>query len=144
MKAIINAARKQPVMFRLDGRELEISMSLAAIAEIQDAYGDLGTALDKTMEKDGVRVLINLLTILLNDAVEEHNDAHPADRWEPYTERQISRRFGVTDVGTLRSLIGAVISGGLPEPDVAGAEVPDEMRELLAAVDVEEDPAAKN
>lgn len=144
MKAIINAAKKQPILFRLDGRELEISMSLAAIAEIQDAYGDLGTALDKTMEKDGIRVLINLLTILLNDAVEEHNELNPAERWEPYTERQISRRFGVNDMGTLRSLIAAVISGGLPEPDVTGAEVPDEMRELLDAVEVEEDPEGKN
>lgn len=144
MKAIINAARREPVLFNLDGRELEITMSLAAISEIQEAYGDLGAALDKTTEKDGIRVLVNLLTILMNDAVEDHNDAYPADPWPKYTERQISKRFGVNDVNMLRDLIGAVISGGLPEPDVAGAEVPDEMRELLSAVEVEEDPEGKN
>lgn len=141
MKAIINAARRQPVVFNLDGRDLEITMSLDAIAEIQERFGDLGTALEKTTETGGIRTLISLLTILINDAVEEHNDTAPADHWEPYTERFIARRFGINDIGALRQLIAAVISGGLPDSNVAGADVPAEMRAILDGEEVPEDEA---
>jgi hypothetical protein len=144
MKAIINAARRQPVTFQLDGRALEITMSLDAIAEIQDKFGDLGTALEKTSEAGGIRTLISLLAILLNDAVTDHNDAHPGDRWEPYTERQIARRFDLNDIPELRRLLTAVISAGLPDSTVAGADVPDEMRAILDSEAVPEDADAKN
>ena len=144
MKAIINAAHRAPIIFNLDDRALEISLSLDAITKIQDEFGDLGDALDKAAGAGGMRTLISLITILLNDAVEDHNDACPSERWEPYTERQISRRFGINDIGTLRDLITAVINGGLPDANVAGSDVPDEMRALLETEDVPEDEDAKN
>ena len=144
MKAIINAARREPVIFALDGHDLEMSLSLAAIAEIQEKYGELGSALERAaLEKDGVGVLIGLVTIMINDAVETHNEEHPKETpWDTYTERQISRRFGIRDLGTLRKLITAVTTGSLPDADVQG-EVPDELQALLDDADVPE-PEEKN
>lgn len=144
MKAIINGARKDPVYFALDGKELPINLSLAAISEIQEKYGDIGSAMERAaLEKEGIGVLIDIVTILLNDAVETHNEEHPQEpAWELYTLRQISRRFGMQDIPILRKLLMAAMTGSLPDANVQG-EVTDELQALLDDADVPE-PEEKN
>lgn len=132
MKAIpVTNAKKEFVELTLGKRTYKLSLTLNAIIELQKEYGDLSSVMEKS--KDLNQLLI-IFRILVNEAVANHNDDFPEDKWEHVDERYIGRKLNLTNIASLKGIIPAVFGVSLPETKTEEADetvVSDEMQELL-------------
>ena len=132
MKAIpVSNAKKEFVELTLGKRTYKLSLTLNAIMELQKEYGDLSSVMDKS--KDLNQLLI-IFRILVNEAVDNHNDDHPGDKWEHVDEKYIGRKINLANISELKGIIPAVFGVSLPETKAEESDetvVSDEMQELL-------------
>lgn len=140
---VISDTKKQTVEFELGGKTYELALTLNVIEEIQRMKGDLGDALTDAL--GSVAALKEIYLLVFNDAVENHNEDHPEDRWERFTPERLGRRLNQGNIEALQYALFDMMGVSLPEPpETKGGDVTDEMTELLAAVEDPEDPDAKN
>lgn len=132
MKAIpVTNAKKEYVELKLGNRTYELSLTLNAIIELQNEYGDLTSVMEKSRD---LNQLLIIFRILVNDAVDNHNDDFPEDKWSHVDERYIGRKINLTNMASLKGIIPAVFGVSLPETKNEESDetvVSDEMKELL-------------
>lgn len=78
----------------LGGREYEIALTLGVIDALQDKYGSLSDALDRTSD---VRDFRFILTAMLNDYIEYHN-AERGTNWPLLSEAAVGRQITVRNI----------------------------------------------
>ncbi len=132
MKAIpVSNAKKEYVEFKLGNRTYKLSLTLNAIIELQNEYGDLTSVMEKSRD---LNQLLVIFRILVNDAIDNHNDDFPEDKWEHVDERYIGRKLNLTNIASLKGIIPAVFGVSLPETKNEESDetvVSDEIREFL-------------
>ncbi|MBR3869001.1 MAG: hypothetical protein IKM66_06770 [Clostridia bacterium] len=132
MKAIpVTNAKKEYVELKLGNRTYELSLTLNAIIELQNIFGDLTSVTEKSRD---LNQLLIIFRILVNDAVDNHNDDFPEDKWSHVDERYIGRKLNLTNLASLKGIIPAVFGVSLPETKNEESDetvVSDEMKELL-------------
>ena len=79
--------------------------------------------------------------LIFNEAIYIWNEDHPEERRELFTEETLGRRLTYFDVEALTAALFEMVGRSMPQDEAQGAEVSDEMRELL---DSEELPEGKN
>lgn len=143
MKAIpVTTAKKEYVELNLGNRTYKIALTLNAISELQKIYGDLNAVLVKSQS---IESLLEIFKILVNEAVDNHNDDSPDDKWDYVEERYIGRKLNVFNIKNLRGMLLAVFGASLPEKKTEATDetvVSAEMQELLD--EIPEDDDAKN
>ena len=117
---------EKTVEFEFCGRKYPLKATMNVEADIQEQLGDISSALT---EGNVFRNLIKLLVILLNEAVDIHNDNHPDDQWEPVTERFVGRHITHDDAEKISNTIIEVFTGSRPETDPNDVETDDEKNE---------------
>lgn len=139
----VSNIKKQTVEFELGGKIYELALTLNVIEEIQRIKGDLGDALTDAL--GSVTALKEIYLLIFNDAVENHNEDHPEDRWERFTPERLGRRLNQGNIEALQLSLFDMMGVSLPEPpETKGGAVTDEMTELLAEVEDPEEPDGKN
>jgi len=143
MKAGYEAdTKKKTVSYTLGGVTYELALTLNLIAEIQEKKGDLADALADATKS--VRQLTELFVLIFNEAVDNWNEDHPDGQREPFTARSLGRRLTYLDVEELTAALFRMVGRSMPRTEEAGAEVTPEMRELLEAENLPEEPDGKN
>lgn len=105
--------KERVTMFSFDGKEYPLKLTFNVIADIQDEFGDIESFL-KAMDR--LRNQIWLLCVLLNEAVDIHNDEHE-EQWEHFTESQVGRKINVKDIEDIANCIYQVLELSFPESD---------------------------
>lgn len=143
MKAIpVTTAKKEYVELKLGNRTYKLALTLNAISELQKIYGDLNAVLVKSQS---INSLLEIFKILVNEAVDNHNDDCPDDKWDYVDERYIGRKLNVFNISNLKGILFAVFGVSLPEKKTEETDetvVSAEMQELLD--EIPEDDDAKN
>ena len=131
MKAIpVTNAKKEYVELKLGNRTYELSLTLNAIIELQNIFGDLTSVTEKSRD---LNQLLIIFRILVNDAVDNHNDDFPEDKWSHVDERYIGRKLNLTNLASLKGIIPAVFGVSLPETKNEESDetvVSDEMKSM--------------
>lgn len=142
MNAIpVATAKKETVEFQLGKRTYKLALTLNAINELQKMYGSLDAVFEKSQQ---INSLLEIFKILVNEAVDNHNDDFPNDKWEYVDERFIGRKIDITNIRNLKGILFEVFGVSLPEKKTEEDEtvVSNEMKELLD--EIPEDDDAKN
>lgn len=135
MKAMVNETKRRSVIFNFDGHDLELILGLSAIADMQEEFGDL----EKAFADMSINSLIKIATILINDAIEEHNEKF-SPAWQRYSTREVGRLIGFDRAEELRDALFTVMGISLPDAEEEGNELTPEMQRLLEGETVEENP----
>lgn len=139
MKAIhITTAKKNTVDLPIGNRVYPVALSLHILDMIQNEFGSLQEAIDKS---NNVTVMARLLYLLIDDAVFVHNEEtdEETDKWKPLSEEYISRKISVQDLVDLNPLLVKCFIGSLPDSEpINGEEIPDEALEVLSDIPVTE------
>ena len=130
--------RNNTVEFELGGRVYPLALTLGAIAEIQRRRGDITKAFGQAL--DSFEALIDIFALIFNEAIEEHNEEHPEDRWQLFDGKRLARKLTYEDVPRLTDALLVLMGNGLPDADAKGAAVTDEMAEALNAEALPEGP----
>lgn len=130
--------RNNTVDFELGGRVYPLSLTLGAIAEIQRRRGDITEAFGQAL--DSFDALIDIFALIFNDAIEDHNEGHPEDKWPLFDGKRLARKLTYEDVPRLTNALLALMGQGLPDAGAKGAAVTDEMAEALNAEALPEEP----
>lgn len=121
MKANINVIEKS-VPFEFMGTTYPLKMTWNVLAEIAERFGSIGEALE-----DGggqMRNMLEVITLLINEAVETHNEENPDDMWVKIDSRYVGRHLGSSDIKRVSdSIIETVISSN---PDSENEELTDD------------------
>lgn len=131
--------KKRTVSYELGGKTYELALTLHLIAEIQEQRGELSEALAEAATS--IKKLTELYVLIFNEAIYIWNEDHPEERRELFTEETLGRRLTYFDVEALTAALFEMVGRSMPQEEAQGAEVSDEMRELL---DSEELPEGKN
>lgn len=70
-------------------REYEICLTLNLIDVFQERYGELTNIAEKSQD---MKELIWIITQFINEAIDEHNDDFPDDKWQKVDENYIKRK----------------------------------------------------
>ena len=139
MKAIpITTAKKNTVDLPIGNRVYPVALSLHILDMIQNEFGSLQKAIDKSND---VTVMARLLYLLIDDAVFVHNEEtdEEAEKWKPLSEEYIARKISVQDLVDLNPLLVKCFLGSLPDSEpINGEEIPDEALEVLSDIPVTE------
>ena len=102
------------VELTLSGRTYELVFSLAAVDDICDALdckiNDIADKLRDSEAKDFRKNCMTILEILVNDAVDRHNEDLPDDKWD-YVSGLRRRMTNVGFATAFDALIEAYIKG---------------------------------
>lgn len=137
-RIIESDVKKNTQPITIGNKTYEISFTLNVIDEIQKKYGDLNALADVVEKTSEVKWLIALL---VNEAIEEHNEDHPDDKWELLTESYIGRKLDVFNLKPVTSSIFAALGKSMPADKSIG-EIDDELNAELAGI--EDAEQAKN
>lgn len=139
MKAIpITTAKKNTVDLPIGNRVYPVALSLHILDVIQEEFGSLENAIDKS---DSVTVMARLVYLLIDDAVFCHNEEtdEESEKWKPLSEEYIARKISVQDLIDLNPLLIKCFLGSLPDSEpIKGEEIPDEALEALSDIPVTE------
>lgn len=140
MKAIpVSNAKKESVDLKLGDRTYALSLTLNAIIELQKEYEDISLVMEKAQD---LNQLLIIFRILVNEAVDNHNDDFPDDQWKHVDEKYIGRKIDLSNISALKGIIPAVFGVSLPaskEEETDETVVSDDMRELLDEIPENED-----
>lgn len=143
MKAIpVTTAKKDYIDLELGKRTYKLALTLNAIVELQNLYGDLTAVLEKSRD---LKQILTIFKILINEAVDNHNDDCPDEKWGYVDEKYIGRKLNISNIKKLSGLLPAVFGVSLPEKKAEETDetvVSAEMQELLDEIPEDED--AKN
>lgn len=103
--------KEEAVPFEFDGREYPLILNFNIIAAIQDKFGDIDTCFNSM---DKARNQIWLLWVLLNEAVEIHNESDQ-EQWNAFTEAQVGRRINSDNVHEVAACLAKVMGVSLPD-----------------------------
>ena len=121
MKANINVIEKS-VPFEFMGVTYPLKMTWNVLAEIAERFGSIGEALEDGGEQ--MRNMLEVITLLINEAVETHNEENPDDMWVKIDSRYVGRHLGSSDIKRVSdSIIETVISSN---PDSENEELTDD------------------
>lgn len=102
---------EKTVSFPFCGKTYPLKATMNVEADIQENLGNIGEALSNNKS---FRNLITMLTILLNEAVDIHNDQNE-DQWEHLSERFVGRQISHDDAKHITDVIVQVFTGSRPE-----------------------------
>ncbi len=111
--------KQEPTILTLSGRDYPLVLTFNVIDQLQEKYGSIDDALQKS-EKIGV--LTNIIWMLVAESAEIHNDNNPNDVWEIPTERKVGRMLNLGNVDEVNAALLAVFKLSLPSADDGGAE----------------------
>ncbi|MBQ3603950.1 MAG: hypothetical protein IJA02_08930 [Clostridia bacterium] len=140
MKARIieSDVKKNTQPITIGDKTYDISFTLNVIDEIQGKYGGLNNLADVVEKTSELKWLIALL---VNEAIEEHNEDYPDDIWEKVTESYIGRRIDSFNLNTVTKSIFAALGASMPADKSIG-NIDDELNAELA--DIENSEPEKN
>lgn len=100
--------------FTLNGRTYNLKATWNVEAEVQERFGSVKTLLE---DKDHLlQNLLSILTILINEAVDIHNDTD-GEKWQPVTEKYVGRYIDMSDPAKIIWLIAGVFGASRPETE---------------------------
>ncbi len=119
----MSALRPVGEVINIDGTERHLLFTLNAVEQIQDKY-DLSIneiintvfGLDPESRRKSFSILKYIVTALINEDVEIHND-HNEDKWKPVTEKYIGRNISLQNIGIISMAVLKAYTNSLPEPD---------------------------
>lgn len=106
--------RPKPTTITLGGKEYGMLFTLNVIDEIQDRFDIPISQLADLMrdERKVFKVLKTLLTVLINEAIDD------AESGEPHVEEDfVGRKITIAEIATLKDKIFTAFSNGAPERD---------------------------
>ena len=130
----ITNTKKEYFELELDGKIYKLALTLNAIIELQEIYGDLTAVIEKSKD---IKNLLTIFKILINEAVDNHNDVNPENQWEYVDERYVGRKLNIVKIKNLKGMLPAIFGASLPEPkneETDETVVSDEMKELLSEI----------
>lgn len=94
--------KNKSIKFELDGKEYPLVLDMNVLAELEDIYGDMYTALSdlEKMKIKAFRALIYAIVKVENDNV---------------TLKEVGKMLDIDKIMELQGKIGQVLSNGLPE-----------------------------
>lgn len=105
--------RPKHIPLEIGGRQLGLLFDLNAIDEIQDHFDLPISQLTDLLadERKVFKVLRFLLTVLINEAVEDSEDG------EKVSERWVGRKISASDIPILKGKIYEAFTASMPIPD---------------------------
>lgn len=107
---------ERPVPFTLDGRTYDLKLTFWVEAEICQRFGGV---LEAMKGSDMLKNLLTILTLLINEAVDIHNDASREDPWDHLDERYVGRHLSHRDTKTIADTVSQVLQMSRPTVDEA-------------------------
>lgn len=106
--------RPKPPEIELGGKKYGVLFNLNAIDEIQDRFDIPISKLAELMqdERKVFKVLKTLLSILINEAIDDSESGEPH-----VDEKYVGRKITVADIPTLKDKVFIAFTAGMPEGD---------------------------
>ena len=129
-RIIESDVKKNTQPITIGGKTYNISFTLNVIDEIQAKYGDLNKLADVVGKTSELKWLI---TVLVNEAIEEHNEDYPDEKWDMVTESYIGRRIDSFNLNSFTKAIFAALGASMPADKSIG-NIDDELEAELADI----------
>lgn len=106
--------RQGSVPLTIGGRTYDIVLSFNVIDLLQERYGDISSVSEKFDDKKEFAWIVSLF---INDAVDNHNEDYPNDKKERVTEKWVLLKMTAWD----RDIVNAIMKAfkfSIPESDI--------------------------
>lgn len=114
MKANINVIEKS-VPFEFMSVTYPLKLTWNVEAEIAEKFGNVGDALDSGGSY--MRNVLEILTMMINEAVDIHNEESPEDMWTHLDVRYIGRHLNHNDAERIADAVMQAIINSRPESE---------------------------
>ena len=125
----MNDIKKRFIDFEFKGKTYPLTLSLNVIDEIQNRYGEFDINTEKVSE------IKWLLTTLINEAVDIHND-ESEDKWEYLSERYVGRYMDKDSIQNVSRVIADLSKSSLPATE---NEDDDELENAISDIPKDEE-----
>lgn len=113
--------RPKGIEINIDDKPRRLLFTLNAIDELQEEYElPIPEIIAKVFDTDAGKLeaykhLKKIITILLNNDVEIHNEENPGDKWEFVTERYVGNRLTIDNIGIISEAMLIAFTRSFPK-----------------------------
>lgn len=110
----MSAIKDERIPLKIGKNTYMIMLSLNLIDIFQDRYGDLEKLINEFQNTQALKWIIMQF---VNEAIDNHNDENPHDKWQYVDEKWIGRNISVfDDIVRIRDILLMAFKVSLPEP----------------------------
>lgn len=113
--------RPKGIEINIDDKPRRLLFTLNAIDELQEEYElPIPEIIAKVFDTDAGKLeaykhLKKIITTLINNDVEIHNEENPGDKWEFVTERYVGNRLTIDNIGIISEAMLIAFTRSFPK-----------------------------